>query len=42
MGRPSSYGLGETAAQGAVNPDEFYVHKPMLEQGSKQVSVWRS
>ncbi len=29
----SSYGLGETIVQGAVNPDEFYVHKPMLEQG---------
>ena len=29
----SSYGLGETVVQGAVNPDEFYVHKPMLERG---------
>ncbi|QDZ27615.1 phosphoenolpyruvate synthase [Noviherbaspirillum sp. UKPF54] len=29
----ASYGLGETVVQGAVNPDEFYVHKPMLEQG---------
>jgi pyruvate,water dikinase len=28
----SSYGLGETVVQGAVNPDEFYVHKPMLAQ----------
>jgi pyruvate,water dikinase len=27
----SSYGLGETVVQGAVNPDEFYVHKPMLK-----------
>ena len=27
----SSYGLGETVVQGAVNPDEFYVHKPTLE-----------
>jgi len=26
----SSFGLGETVVQGAVNPDEFYVHKPML------------
>ncbi len=26
----SSYGLGETVVQGAVNPDEFYVHKPTL------------
>ena len=31
----SSYGLGETVVQGAVNPDEFYVHKPMLEAGNK-------
>jgi pyruvate,water dikinase len=29
----SAYGLGELVVQGAVNPDEFYVHKPMLEQG---------
>ena len=28
----ASYGLGETVVQGAVNPDEFYVHKPMLQQ----------
>ena len=27
----SSYGLGETIVQGAVNPDEFYVHKPTFE-----------
>ncbi|WP_229515048.1 phosphoenolpyruvate synthase [Massilia litorea] len=33
----SSYGLGETVVQGAVNPDEFYVHKPMLAQGKKPV-----
>ena len=33
----SSYGLGETVVQGAVNPDEFYVHKPMLEKGKKAV-----
>jgi pyruvate,water dikinase len=33
----SSYGLGETVVQGAVNPDEFYVHKPMLEQGHKPI-----
>ena len=26
----SSYGLGETVVQGAVNPDEFYVYKPTL------------
>ncbi len=33
----SSYGLGETVVQGAVNPDEFYVHKPMLEQGKAPI-----
>jgi pyruvate, water dikinase len=33
----SSYGLGETVVQGAVNPDEFYVHKPMLAQGKLPV-----
>jgi pyruvate,water dikinase len=31
----SSYGLGETVVQGAVNPDEFYVHKPMLIAGKR-------
>ncbi len=29
----SSYGLGETVVQGAVNPDEFYVYKPALDAG---------
>jgi pyruvate, water dikinase len=29
----SAYGLGETIVQGAVNPDEFYVHKPTLAAG---------
>jgi len=29
----SSYGLGETVVQGAVNPDEFYVFKPTLRAG---------
>lgn len=29
----SSYGLGETVVQGAVNPDEFYVFKPTLDAG---------
>jgi len=33
----ASYGLGETVVQGAVNPDEFYVHKPMLTSGKKAV-----
>ncbi len=33
----SSYGLGETVVQGAVNPDEFYVHKPMLALGNSAV-----
>lgn len=29
----AAYGLGETVVQGAVNPDEFYIHKPTLEAG---------
>ncbi|MEE8327954.1 MAG: PEP/pyruvate-binding domain-containing protein, partial [Nitrosomonadaceae bacterium] len=29
----ASYGLGETVVQGGVNPDEFYVYKPILRQG---------
>jgi pyruvate,water dikinase len=29
----SSWGLGETVVQGAVNPDEFYVYKPALKNG---------
>jgi pyruvate,water dikinase len=33
----SSYGLGETVVQGAVNPDEFYVHKPMLAKDKKSI-----
>ena len=33
----SSYGLGETVVQGAVNPDEFYVHKPMLRLGKQAI-----
>ncbi|WP_348756732.1 phosphoenolpyruvate synthase, partial [uncultured Aquincola sp.] len=33
----SSYGLGETVVQGAVNPDEFYVHKPALKAGKVAV-----
>ena len=33
----SSYGLGETVVQGAVNPDEFYAHKPMLQAGKKAI-----
>ena len=33
----SSYGLGETVVQGAVNPDEFYVHKPALKAGKQAV-----
>ncbi|MDT3707970.1 MAG: phosphoenolpyruvate synthase [Thiobacillus sp.] len=48
----SAYGLGETVVQGSVNPDEFYVHKPMLAQqrpavvrrelGAKAIRmVWR-
>ncbi len=33
----SSYGLGETVVQGAVNPDEFYVHKPLLALGKPAI-----
>jgi pyruvate,water dikinase len=33
----ASYGLGETVVQGAVNPDEFYVHKPMLREGMQSI-----
>src|SRR5688572_24003585 len=33
----SSFGLGETVVQGAVNPDEFYVYKPTLAQGKPAV-----
>ncbi|RUO77594.1 phosphoenolpyruvate synthase [Idiomarina seosinensis] len=45
----SSFGLGEMVVQGAVNPDEFYVHKPTLAAkrpavlrrnlGSKQIQM---
>ncbi len=33
----ASYGLGETVVQGAVNPDEIYVHKPMLAAGKRPI-----
>lgn len=33
----ASYGLGEMVVQGAVNPDEFYVHKPTLANGFKSI-----
>ncbi|GAA0819543.1 phosphoenolpyruvate synthase [Colwellia asteriadis] len=33
----SSLGLGETVVQGAVNPDEFYVHKPTLAKGKPAI-----
>ena len=33
----ASWGLGEMVVQGAVNPDEFYVHKPMLNAGKPAV-----
>ncbi len=33
----SSYGLGETVVQGAVNPDEFYVYKPALRAGRRSL-----
>ena len=33
----AAYGLGETVVQGAVNPDEFYIHKPTLEAGNSAI-----
>lgn len=33
----SSYGLGENIVQGAVNPDEYYVHKPTLKLGFQPI-----
>ena len=33
----SAFGLGETVVQGAVNPDEFYVHKPTLESNKPAI-----
>ncbi|MEF3075732.1 phosphoenolpyruvate synthase [Methylobacter sp. Wu1] len=33
----AAYGLGENVVQGAVDPDEFYVHKPTFEQGHRAV-----
>ncbi|MDJ0918148.1 MAG: phosphoenolpyruvate synthase [Woeseiaceae bacterium] len=33
----SSYGLGETVVQGAVNPDEFYIYKPALANGNHPI-----
>ncbi len=33
----AAWGLGETVVQGAVNPDEFYVHKPTLAQGYRPI-----
>ncbi len=33
----AAYGLGETVVQGAVNPDEFYAHKPTLDAGRPSV-----
>jgi pyruvate,water dikinase len=32
-----AFGLGENVVQGAVDPDEFYVHKPTFEQGHRAV-----
>jgi len=37
----SAYGLGENIVQGAVNPDEFYVHKPTLKKGFKPILMRR-
>jgi pyruvate,water dikinase len=33
----SAFGLGETIVQGAVNPDEFYVYKPLLRAGKSAI-----
>ncbi len=33
----SAYGLGESVVQGSVNPDEFYVYKPALEQNKSAI-----
>ncbi|MBW2965369.1 phosphoenolpyruvate synthase, partial [Candidatus Woesearchaeota archaeon] len=33
----AAYGLGENVVQGAVNPDEFYVHKPTLKKGFRSI-----
>jgi pyruvate,water dikinase len=33
----SAFGLGETIVQGAVNPDEFYVYKPLLRSGKPAI-----
>jgi pyruvate,water dikinase len=33
----AAYGLGENVVQGAVNPDEYYVHKPTLKKGFKSI-----
>jgi pyruvate,water dikinase len=33
----SSFGLGETIVQGAVNPDEFYVYKPALKADKRSI-----
>jgi len=32
-----AWGLGETVVQGQVNPDEFYVHKPLLREGKRPI-----
>jgi pyruvate,water dikinase len=32
-----SYGLGENIVKGAVDPDEFYVHKPTFRDGHRAV-----
>ncbi len=37
----AAYGLGESVVQGAVNPDEFYVHKPGLAQGRDAILLRR-
>ena len=33
----AAYGLGENVVQGSVNPDEYYVFKPTLQQGFRPI-----
>ncbi|MBN2566498.1 phosphoenolpyruvate synthase [Candidatus Woesearchaeota archaeon] len=33
----AGYGLGENVVQGAINPDEYYVHKPTLKMGFRSI-----
>ena len=37
----AAYGLGENVVQGAINPDEYYVFKPTLQQGFRPILAKR-